>query len=364
MRIVSSLPHKGYAAVQSKVIDQAIDLAVQQRSATAGVWRVEHLALDDSDDETGDWSPTKEAANAQQAVSDPSVVAYIGPYNSGATMVSLPITSRAGLLQASPSATWPGLTQVDWNDGEPSMYYPTGQRNFVRMVPPDSIQADAAVQWALATNATHIAVLTDGSSYSIGLAQRFESAARGHAELAGDRIEISPPALDGLRDELASYKALFYAPSTAQNAVSLAKALEGTNITIFATDTALDPQFAANAPDAQNWLILSNNVDPGVDAAAQEFARDFEAKYGAAPSHLAANAYDLTNLVLDGVTTSGDDRAAITKAVLATAGYQGASGTVSFDAETGDRTEWRVSAYRLVDGAFKLVETFAGPLSP
>jgi branched-chain amino acid transport system substrate-binding protein len=361
VRIVSSLPEKGYAAPPSKLIEQAIDLAIEQRSASAGAWHVEHLALNNSDDETGDWSYTKELANAQQAVNDPSVIAYIGPYNSGAAMLSLPITNRAGLLQASLSATWPGLTQPGWNEGEPDFYYPSGKRNFARMMPPDNVQANAAVQWALETHASHVAALTDGSSYSLGLAQQFEKAASSHAGLASAKIAITPPNLQGLRIQLAAYTAVFYAPSTVTNAVAVAKALQGTNITVFASDTALDPQFAAEADGAQNWRILSNSADLAGLPAFQSFAQSFKARYGTAPTQFAANAYDITNLILDNLATKGNNRDAITAAVLATAAYDGASGPVAFDPATGDRTNWRMSGYRLVNGTFKLDATFESP---
>src|SRR5262249_23084576 len=123
LRIVSSLPARGHSASEVKRIRQAIDLLLEQNDHKAGNWQVEHLALDDSEDETGDWSRAAEQANAQMAANDPATVAYIGPYNSGAAMISLPITNRAGLLQASPSVTWPGLTESGWNPGEPQIYY-------------------------------------------------------------------------------------------------------------------------------------------------------------------------------------------------------------------------------------------------
>ncbi|HYP19409.1 MAG TPA: hypothetical protein VEY08_04990, partial [Chloroflexia bacterium] len=64
LRIVSSLPTKGPSARQAKLISQAIDLAIEEVGPTLPAWRVEHLALDGGDDETGDWSARKEEANA------------------------------------------------------------------------------------------------------------------------------------------------------------------------------------------------------------------------------------------------------------------------------------------------------------
>ena len=310
LRIVSSMPSKGYAAPQAHLVNQAIDLAIKERSATVDQWHVEHIALSDSDDETGDWSASRETSNAD-AAADPSVVAYVGPYHSGAAAVSLPVTNRAGLLQMIPSATWPGLSETGWNAGEPDIYFSTGTRNLARMMSADTIEATAAVKWAVQEKKTHVVVLNDGSSYSAGLAQAFMDAAGPYTGLAGSSITISPPELADLPGRVAS-SSIFYAPSTVADAVAVAKALRTTNTTVFATDTALDSQFSAGAaPFSKNWLIVSNSADYSDLEAFTQFSRQFEAAFGSKPSQFAANAYDATNLILDQLARSGY-RAAIT----------------------------------------------------
>ena len=54
------------------------------------------------------------AANAWEAANDPSTIAYLGEFNSGATTVSLPILNHAGIPQVSPSNTYAGLTRARW----------------------------------------------------------------------------------------------------------------------------------------------------------------------------------------------------------------------------------------------------------
>ncbi|MEP6774924.1 MAG: branched-chain amino acid ABC transporter substrate-binding protein [Chloroflexota bacterium] len=367
VRIISSMPSKGYAATQAQQIEQAIDLAVNERSAAVGTWKVEHIALSDSDEETGDWSAAKESSNAQQAAADPSVVVYIGPYNSGAAMVSLPITNRASLLQIAPSATWPGLSQVGWNAGEPGIYFPTGIRNMVRMMPADTIQAKAAALWALQLNKSDVVILNDGSSYSAGLAQAFKDAAGSHPGVVGKSITISPTDLSSVPGQVAS-SSVFYAPSTVANAVAVSRALQANNTTVFATDTALNREFSSGAGESsRNWLIASNSTDFSdfSDLAAfASFARRFEAAYGVKPSQFTANAYDATNLVLDSLLIDGDNRVAISSAVLNTREYHGATGSIAFVASTGERTTWRADGYRLANGAFEKVATFSSTPAP
>ena len=263
VRIVSSLPTRGQAAGQARAIEDAISLAIRESGGKAGGFQVEYIQLDDSSDETGDWSRDKELANATSAADDASVVAYIGPYNSGAAAVSLPVSNRAGLLQISPSVTWPGLTSSGWDAGEPERYFPTGTSNFVRLMPPDSVEAGAAAQWAADLNLRQIAILEDGSSYSNGMAAAFSRTAPKLGvsftisltiDLAADTIPV---------DRLGGAAAVFYAPSTISNAVKVAKSLKQSGLPVFATDTALDPQFIDQAGDSRkSWHLLSNSVPP------------------------------------------------------------------------------------------------------
>ena len=51
--------------------------------------------------------------DADAAVSDPDVLAYVGDFDSGRSAVSAPIVGQAGLLQISPSNTAVGLTKTE-----------------------------------------------------------------------------------------------------------------------------------------------------------------------------------------------------------------------------------------------------------
>lgn len=356
LRIISSLPTKGETASQSKQISQAIDLAISQRASQAGAsaWHIEHVALEGGSDESGEWSGQRERANAQLAADDPAVIAYIGPYNSGAAAISLPITNRAGLLQCSPSATWPGLTQAGWDPDEPDRYYPTGARNFVRLMPPDSEQAYAAARWASQLGIHKMAILEDGSSYSDGLGASFAGFAATFGISAGETIRVNPANPGNLPATLSNYEAVFYAPSTVANAIAVAQALQTAHIKLFASDTALDPRFADNVgAGASNWYIVSNSATPQYSSPrGARFQEAFQSHYNTSPGQFAANAYDLTNLVLEAISSgAGSNRAEITRFVTGTRNYQGVMGSVSFDG-AGDPVTWRMTGYRWSDGRF------------
>src|SRR5262245_56422281 len=108
--IVSSLPRIGSAKGQTDTIVNGIKLAIADWEKDFP-FAVQHREMDDATEALGYWDAEKELATAKEAVEDKDVMAYIGPYNSGAAKVSMPILNAAGLVQITPSATWPGLTK-------------------------------------------------------------------------------------------------------------------------------------------------------------------------------------------------------------------------------------------------------------
>ena len=100
---------------------------------------------------------------------------YIGEFNSGASKVSIPILSEAGVPQISPANTYVGLTTDDPGSepGEPDKYYPTGDRTYTRIVPKDTIQAAALVTLMKGDGCTKVAMTNDKEVY--GAASRASS---------------------------------------------------------------------------------------------------------------------------------------------------------------------------------------------
>ena len=360
IRIYSSLPTKGTASVQGAAIRRGIELAITQRNHRAGRWQVEYLALEASATESGDWTPESERDNARLAAADPSAIAYIGPYTSGATSASLPITNRANLLQLGVSATWPGLTLEGWNEGEPGVHFPTGKRNYARLMAPDSAQGELAAGWAESVGARSILVLTDGSSYSEGLAASFADRARARGRKVVGPTRIEPLGSANFASILggAQADAIFYAPSSVGEAVAFGRKLPAgpdpaEEVRLLLSDTALsDKLLNQQGIDRSGWRIVYNGLplDP-LDAETRLFSGLFEEKNGVAPSLQAANAYDAANLVLDAAASWGRDRAQIRDTVLATQEFRGASGVISFD-RYGDRMHYAMSGYRVEQDRF------------
>jgi branched-chain amino acid transport system substrate-binding protein len=347
------------------LIAQAIDLAIEENGVMLPDWRLEHVPLNGGDDETGDWSAREEEANARASAGDPSVIAYIGPYASGAAAVSLPILNRAGLLQGLPVATWPGLTQEGWGAGEPDRHYPTGVRTMVRLMPPDSAQALVAATRAHQLGATTALIVHDGSDYSLGMAAAFQD----EAVRLGTRVtgRVNADSISGeWPGSQQGVDVVFVAPSNLGVAATAAERIsaEPPRLGVFSTDVVLSDQLSQdNRQLMEGWYVTFNgDATPGETERFEGFARRFQARYGQEPSQYAANAYDLTAAVLEAIRRVGPDRAMIANEVL-TGTYEAAiAGPLSFDRKGDVQGGW-LTLFRLTGGEFVAREEIAVPPS-
>src|SRR3954464_6693343 len=113
LTIYSSVPLQGASRVQTEALVNGAKLAVEQANNKAGSHTVKYVPLDDSTAQAGSWTPEATSANALKAAQDKSTAVYIGEFNSGASKVSIPILSEAGVPQISPANTYVGLTTSD-----------------------------------------------------------------------------------------------------------------------------------------------------------------------------------------------------------------------------------------------------------
>src|SRR5512138_3380292 len=143
LKIVSSLPMTGASLTQTQTIVNAEQLRLAQANnqACGGKYTLSYEAWDDASAALGKWDPAVETENGNKAVADPSVIAYLGTFNSGAAKLSIPILNQANLVMISPANTYAGLTKPGKGEaGEPDKYYPSGVRNYARVVTADDVQ--------------------------------------------------------------------------------------------------------------------------------------------------------------------------------------------------------------------------------
>ena len=175
IKIVSSLPRTGSANTQSTTMVNGIKMAIDEVGGKIGPYTIQYEDWDDASPERGAWDPAIEAANADKAIKDPDVMAYIGTYNSGAAKISMPKLNQAGVVMVSPANTWPGLTKPGIGEAnEPMVYRPSGKVTYFRVVPADDIQGVVAAAWAKELGVKKVYILHDRELYGKGVAGVFE----------------------------------------------------------------------------------------------------------------------------------------------------------------------------------------------
>src|SRR3954470_24258564 len=152
--IVSDLPLKGDSAERSRQMNLAIAQVLTSKGWKAGGTQLAFQACDDSVGATGEWDEGLCRSNAQAYASNPDVIGVIGTYNSGCAAIEMPILNRApggGVPMVSPGNTFVCLTEPSpslCDANEPGVYFPSGKRNYIRVVPNDAVQGAGLASFA------------------------------------------------------------------------------------------------------------------------------------------------------------------------------------------------------------------------
>jgi len=383
LKIVSSLPMTGSSLTQTQTIVNAEELRLAQanNSACGGKYKISYEPWDDASAAQGQWDPAVETENANKAAADPTIIAYLGTFNSGAAKLSIPILDQAGpLVMVSPANTYPGLTKPGYAAGEPDVYYPAGVRNYARVVTADDVQGKVdATFMSQQLGVKTVYILDDQQLYGKGVADVFEKTATS--------LGIKVLGHEGIDTKAADYKALMTKISTSNaggppdaifvgmvidsNATQLLKdkvSIMGDNTKVkFMGPDGIQTQAMIDGAgkDVAEGIYASVAGLPfdKLNAAGQKFLTDYEAKYGKLTEPYAVYGYEDMNVVLaaiESVCAAGGDptsRKAVTAAVFATKDFSGALGTWSFDAN-GDTSLTDMSIYQAKAGAYVAVGTF------
>ena len=174
---------QGEARARSEQMVEAIRVELERRRWRAGSVRVGFQPCDDSLEKTGEWDRSRCEENARAYVRDARVIGVIGTYNSGCAEAMLPILNRAPggeLAMVSPGNTLVCLTKesVSCEAGGPERYYPTGKRNYARVVPTDADQGAGLASFAERRRLRRVYVLqAKDDPTSAGQAKAFTGAA-------------------------------------------------------------------------------------------------------------------------------------------------------------------------------------------
>jgi branched-chain amino acid transport system substrate-binding protein len=175
--IGTDLPLQGSNKDTSDSTNNLIQLYLDSVGDKAGPYNIKLKIYDDSTAAAGSWDAATCTQNANAHVSNTDEVAVMGTYNSGCAKLEVPILNQANppMLMVSDANTSPGLTKAySGNDpGEPDKYYPTGKRNYARVVSTDDFQGPADANFAKTLNVKRCFVVNDNSTYGKGVAGAF-----------------------------------------------------------------------------------------------------------------------------------------------------------------------------------------------
>jgi branched-chain amino acid transport system substrate-binding protein len=367
IKIVSSLPRTGSSKGQTDSVVNAIKQRLEEdkNQACGGKFNIVYEDMDDATAAAGKWDAAQEASNANKAAADADVMVYIGTFNSGAAKISIPILNQAGLVMISPANTYPGLTKPGKGEaGEPDKYYPTGKRNYSRVVPADDIQGVAAANWAKELGAKSAYVLDDTELYGKGVADVF----RKQAESIGIKL-VGNDSIDG---KAADYRALaakivsaapdivYYGGITQNNAGQLWKDIrsEGFKGLMMGPDGIYEEAFIKAAGDAAEGTYVTFGGTPPekLTGKAAEWYKNYKEKYKSEPEVYAVYGYEAANVAMAAINkVCAKDRAKILDAVMGTKDFNGVLGTWSFDAN-GDTSLTTMSGAQVKGGKFEFVK--------
>jgi branched-chain amino acid transport system substrate-binding protein len=181
--VVSDLPLQGASRLQTVQMTQAIADVFKQHNYKAGNYTVNYQSCDDSTSQLGKWDSATCSANANAYSRASNVIGVIGTFNSGCAEIEIPKLNQASggsVAMISPANTYVGLTHKGPGlaPGEPEKYYPTGKRNYIRVVAADDFQAAADAQLAKSIGVKRVYILNDKEAYGLGVASNFQRAAK------------------------------------------------------------------------------------------------------------------------------------------------------------------------------------------
>ena len=220
-----ALPLTGAAAEDATNILHGAQLAIEEANAKGGIagYEIRTLVLDNGTATAGQYDPAQAANNARKMVTDPAVVAAVGPMSSGSGKAMAPLLSQGNLATVTPSSTNPDLTDPKFA----GIYRPAGKAIYFRTCTTDAFQGPNMANFmADRLKVKSVFVVDDTGAYGVGLADAFQAQAakRGIQVMGRDQID---PLNSDYRPLLSKIKQLgpqaLYAGSSALAGVKLVK---------------------------------------------------------------------------------------------------------------------------------------------
>src|SRR5260221_3936331 len=345
----------GAGAEDAILVKNGAMLAIDEVNAKGGIagYTIEAMVLDDGTATAGQYDPAQAAINARKMVSDPNVVAAVGPQNSGCGKAMAPILSQGDLATITPSSTNPDITDPKFA----GQFDPSGRPIYFRVVTTDAYQGpDMANYMAQTLNVKKVYILDDTGAYGVGIANAFEGQAKkiGLEGLGHDQLD---PLVSDYSTVLTKIKplnldALYYGGS-ALAATKLAKQSYDIvpNIIKAGGDGVYSAALlkAAGFPAMQGWYATIAAPYLAENPSVEPWIKRFTEQYVVGPSSYAFTAYDSMLVAFDAIKRVAESGAPVTRSAvrdaIQTAHVETLQGLVSFD-QYGDINDRTISVFQ------------------
>ncbi len=328
-------PETGQYAVYGSSTVAGAKLAIDEANANGGIngMQVELLNYDSRGEKT-------EAVNLTKRLLNADVCAIIGEVTSGAYLAMRDTADRGSTIAFSTGATAKGVTERVV-DGK-SEHVPFAFRNTLQ----DSDGAPALVNYVIDTKgAKNFAIITSvNNDYSVGLSNFFRDA----INASGATIVAEQSISDGDTDVSAQITSLKnknidvvvytgYYQEAALILIELAK--QGINAPLIGGDGFQSPELTNLAKEAALGAMFFSAFAPTIPTEkVQNFRKSIEAK-GVPADSFSAHGYDGARTLMLAIEMSGvkgcgtpEERGKIRDALATIQGFDGITGTTSFDA--------------------------------
>lgn len=360
IQIRSIYSNPGDIALLGNSAEKAIVFAVQDYGPIHGFDVDLGVGLDDL------CSPEGGMITGSLVVAEGNVVGAIGTNCSAAAVPASRLITSAGLVLISPSNTAPELTS-DLDGTEGRHHYP----GYYRTAHNDLIQGESVAHFLFGRGISQAAVVHDGGTYTLGLAEAFSNAFVEHGGVITgtwevereeeDFIPVLTEISEGEPDAL--FFPIFF--PTGGHLVEQAAEMPAFSEVVFASaDGLLNDRFMS-LPESEGTYLsgpdtrYGDNTNQSTGWNAAQLVARFEETDGQPPTGTYwGHAYDATVLLLDAISASSyvrsdDDTLMIDRAGLRQyldnlTGFQGVPGILNCD-EFGDCGASRVVIHEHLD---------------
>lgn len=315
--------------------------------------------------------PASGQQNATALVADNSVIAAVGPLNSGVAQSMQQVFANANMVEISPANTNPTLTLgKDWATGKKVRPFKT----YFRTATTDALQGGFAADYAYNTLKKKSAfVVDDKQTYGAGLAGIFhDKFAQLGGKIAGtDHVNTGDTDFSTLVTKIRnSHADILYYGGQYDESELITKQLKaaGVNIPLMGGDGMFSDTYIKTAGQASDGdLVTSVGVPVTTLPAAKDFINTYKSKgYPGDYGTYGGYSYDAATAIINGVKAvmdanggnlpaMNDARTKLVDAVQKT-DFDGIAGHLSFD-EFGDTTNKQLTVYQVKGGEWVAVKS-------